>query len=179
LQDKGKAAFRVLGWTGILFLPLALPLAGIFPNLSRPEYLLASGVGVCGAILMVILAMAKRPRAALLVIVLLITSLVEIADIKVLPQLDTQISSRALAQELLRDNPTGENVGVYDIPRAWHYGLNFYLNRDLPEWTPDSGDLRWVAGSISTDFQFQERYQIVLDEIAEANKFQVCLYRRN
>lgn len=179
LQGDGKTALGILGWTGIFFLPLAIPIAGALPNIFRPEYTLATGVAFVGGVLTAIFAVTRRPRAALLAIVLLITADVEIANFKILPRLDSQISSRPLARELLKANPSGEDVGVYDIPRAWHYGLNFYLHRDLPEWTPGSAEPTWVAGNISSDTQFQLRYRILLDELAEANKFQVCLYRRN
>jgi hypothetical protein len=92
--------------------------------------------------------------------------------------LDSQISARPLARKILEANPSGEDVATYDIPRAWHYGLNFYLNRDLPEWTTDSKASEWVAGNIATDPQFQLRYDVQLDETARANRFQVCLYRK-
>jgi hypothetical protein len=149
------------------------------PDIFRPEYMLATVVAFGGGVLTAIFAVTKCPRAALLAIVLLITADVEIANFKILPRLDSQISSRPLARELLKASPSGEDVGVYDIPRAWRYGLNFYLHRDLPEWTPGSAEPAWVAGNISSDTQFQLRYRIMLDELAEANKFRVCLYRRN
>ena len=183
LDRNAKAALRVLGWTGVFFLPLAIPLylerAGGMSDVFRPEYFTGALAAFGCGVLTVILALAKRSRAAFLVVVVLITSVVEIVNIRIMTRMDSQISSRALARELLQASPSGDDVGVYDIPREWHYGLNFYLNRDLPEWTPDSKDTKWVAGSVATDPQFQVRYQIQLDEIAEANKFQVRLYRRN
>jgi len=172
----------VLGWTGVIFFPLAIPLsvelAGGTLDIFRPEYVLAGLVAFGCGLATVIFGMTKRPRAAFLLIVLLTTSLVEIANFKILPRLDRQISSRSLASKLLNASASSGDVATYDIPRAWHYGLNFYLNRDLPEWTPGSSEPRWVAGSIATDPGFQLRYDVQLDEIAEANGFQVCLYRR-
>ena len=182
MQANVKNTLRLLGWTGLFFFPLAIPLAiemtGGSLDMFRPEYVLPGLVAFGCGVITVLFALTKRPRAAFLAVVLLITSVVEIANFKILPRLDSQISSRPLARKLLEANPSGEDVATYDIPSAWQYGLNFYLNRDLPEWTPDSRDPQWVAGSIATDPQFQLRYEVQLDEIAQANRFQVCLYRR-
>jgi 4-amino-4-deoxy-L-arabinose transferase-like glycosyltransferase len=182
MQGNVKTTLRLLGWTGIFFFPLAIPLyvemTGGTLEMFRPEYFLPGLVAFGCGVVTVGLALAKRPREAFLALVLLITSTVEVAIIKILPRIDSQISSRPLARELLGANPPAEDVATYDIPRAWHYGLNFYLNRDLPEWTPGSREPQWVAGSIATDPQFQVHYEVQLDEIAEANRYQVCVYRR-
>ena len=182
MQGDAKPALRALGWTGVFFLPLAIPLSleitGGTLDIFRPEYVLAGLVAFGCGLATVLFAMMKRPRAAFVLVVLLITSTVEIANFKILPRLDRQISSRWLASELLNASPSSGDVATYDIPRAWHYGLNFYLQRDLPEWTPGSSEPRWVAGSIASDPGFQLHYDVQLDEIAEANGFRVCLYRR-
>jgi 4-amino-4-deoxy-L-arabinose transferase-like glycosyltransferase len=182
MQNNPKSVSRTLGWTGIFFFPLAIPLSvalrGNTLEIFRPEYFLPAVVAFGCGFMTVIFALMKRPRMAFLSVVLLITATVEIANFKILPLLDSQVSARALARELLRADPSGADVATYDIPRAWKYGLNFYLNRDLPEWTPDSKDSQWVVGSIATDPRFQARYEIQLNEISEANRFQVCLYRR-
>jgi hypothetical protein len=185
MQANVKTTLRLLGWTGLFFFPLAIPvvveMTGGTLAMFRPEYVLPALVAFGFGVAAVVLAMTKRPTAAFVSVVFLITMVVEIANFKVLPQLDRQISSRPLAREILAANPSGQDVATYDIPRAWHYGLNFYLNRDLPEWTPESPESKnkqWVAGNIATDPQFQLTYQVQLDEIARANRFQVCVYRK-
>jgi 4-amino-4-deoxy-L-arabinose transferase-like glycosyltransferase len=182
VHANAKIALRVLGWTGVFFLPLAIPLSvkltGGVQDIFRPEYVLPGLVAFGCGVVTVVFAMTHRPRAAFVVLALLITSLVGISNFTILPRIDSQISSRPLALELLHVTPYGGDVATYDIPRAWHYGLNFYLHRDLPEWTPNLGEPQWVAGSIATDPEFQLHYQIQLDVTAEANGFRVCLYRR-
>jgi hypothetical protein len=182
IDGKSQAALRVLGWTGIFFLPLAVPLslqmAGHSMDVFPHEYFLP-GVVIFGfGLLTVIFTLKKRPKEAFVFIVLLIACSVEIANFKILPGLDAAISSRPLARELLKVNPAGDDVGTYDIPRAWRYGLDFYLNRDLQEWTPASKGPKWVAGNISAEPEFESRYRVQLDEIAEANKFRICLYQK-
>ena len=182
IDGKTQAALRVLGWTGISFLPLAIPLSLQIAWHSMDgfpyEYLLL-GVAAFGfGLLTVIFTLKKRPREAFVFIVLLIACSIEIANFEILPGLDPVISSRPLARELLKVNPADDDIGTYDIPRAWRYGLDFYLDRDLPEWTTASKGPKWVAGNIAVDPQFENRYRVQLDEIAMANKFRVCLYQK-
>jgi hypothetical protein len=164
----------------MFFLPLAIPLSASLTGRSLdffpPQYVLPGIIAFSFGLLTAILALINRPKLALLTIVVLTASTVEIADFKVLPKLESQISARPLARELLKINPLGDEIATHNIPRAWRYGLDFYLNRDLPEWTPASKGPRWVAGNIAAEPEFTDHYRIQLDEIAEANKFRVCLY---
>jgi 4-amino-4-deoxy-L-arabinose transferase-like glycosyltransferase len=41
-----------------------------------------------------------------------------------------------------------ENASVYQVPRAQHYGLNFYLHRELPEWIPSQQNAGWIFTSL-------------------------------
>ncbi len=54
-----------------------------------------------------------------------------------LPDLDHIYFSRDAANFATSAYPAlaSENAFVYRIPRAHHYSLNFYLHRELPEWT--------------------------------------------
>ena len=51
-----------------------------------------------------------------------------------LPRLDPLISTRAMAQDAA-DVADGGPVHAYELHRAWHYGLEYYLGRQVPEWT--------------------------------------------
>jgi 4-amino-4-deoxy-L-arabinose transferase-like glycosyltransferase len=67
--------------------------------------------------------------------------------------MDSQLSARGVLTASNTDVQSlrAANVLVYDVPRAIHYGLNFYLRRDIPEWTPGSRGLvftSWKGQSI-------------------------------
>jgi 4-amino-4-deoxy-L-arabinose transferase-like glycosyltransferase len=179
VEGATKIGLRLAGWTGAFFLPFVIPLVGVgigvFPY---PQYTLTYAVAFVGGALTVGLAFTKRARAAFLVIVVLITSIVLIANLTVLPRMDAQISARPLAEQLLQANPEGGDIAIYDIPRPWHFGLNFYLGRELPQWAAGSGKPKWIIGSIWTDQQLGSRYKLQLDELCEDNLFRVCSFRR-
>ena len=50
------------------------------------------------------------------------------------PALDSHLTPRAAASAAERA-ADGRPVSVYQLHRAWHYGLNYYFQRELPEWT--------------------------------------------
>ena len=51
-----------------------------------------------------------------------------------LPRLDPLISTRAAAHDAA-ELADGGPVQAYALHRAWHYGLEYYLGRQVPEWT--------------------------------------------
>ena len=101
---------------------------------------IAGGIGVAS------LGLRHRPLAALLVTAILAAGLVESANRQVLPRLDPFLSPRTQARAALVRPEVRENVSVYRLHRAWHYGLNFYLQRELPEWTTTAAP----SGSVYT-----------------------------
>jgi len=146
---KTKSVLRVLGWTGGLFLLAAIPLAAAMIrgiNKMQAGYVPAESVVFLFGIVVVALVLKSRPREALLFVTLFVIVTVAIANFALLPGLDRRFSARPLAVKILKTDPSGGNVAVYRLPRAWEYGMNFYMNRDLPEWAPGSADPEWILG---------------------------------
>jgi 4-amino-4-deoxy-L-arabinose transferase-like glycosyltransferase len=54
-----------------------------------------------------------------------------------MPRLDPNISARVAAREALHA-ANGSTVLTYGLHRSWKYGLEYYLNRALPEWNSDT-----------------------------------------
>ena len=168
MASRTKSVLRVLGWTGGLFLLAALPLAGAMIrgiNKVQAGYVPVESAVFLFGILVVALVLKSRPREALLFVTLFAIVAVEIANFSLLPGLDSQFSARPLAAKILNTDPSGGNVAVYRLPRAWEYGMNFYLNRDLPEWTPGSSDPEWIlSGSFLPGGVLHSQYEFYVDE---------------
>jgi 4-amino-4-deoxy-L-arabinose transferase-like glycosyltransferase len=165
---KTKSVLRALGWTGGLFLLAVIPLATAIVrgvNKMPPGYVPVESVVFLIGIVIVALVLKSRPREALLFVALFATVTVAIANFDVLPGLNNQFSARPLAVKILKTDPSGGNVAVYRLPRAWEYGMNFYMNRDLPEWAPGSADPEWILGGrLLPAGMLHSTYEFYLDE---------------
>ena len=167
IQDKKRAALRALGWTGALLLLPSIPLSFEIRvrSLELSEYAVGSGVLVMFGIIIVFLSLRKFAAGALLALVLMVASTVEVANWMVLPRLNSQISARPLGQRLKAADPSGNDLATYELSRNWKYGLNFYFNRELPEWAPGSGEPKWILAGIPHRLLFS-RYEL---ETVEGN----------
>ena len=92
-------------------------------------------VGVAGGVAIGALALSRN-RGALLVSFFLITFFVELAGAIVLPALDPFLSAR-FHGNLLRHSHYPDRVFTFQMTRTWQYGLDFYLEREIPDWVPN------------------------------------------
>jgi 4-amino-4-deoxy-L-arabinose transferase-like glycosyltransferase len=166
MSIKTVAVHRALGWTGVLVL-----LTGILFSADLMERVVKGfphGQGSAACVFlpigigMLLFVGKSRPREAFFLVVLLVIAAVELANFTILPQLDGQISARHLAESILKTDPTGGNVALYQLPRSWQYGMNFYMNRDLPEWVPGSGEPEWILAN--RGFAPGSRYEVKGDD---------------
>ena len=146
----------------------AIPLAAAIirgVNKMPRGYVPAESVVFLFGIVVVALVLKSRPREALLSVALFAIVTVEIANFSLLPGLNSQYSARTLAAKILKTDPSGGNVAVYRLPRAWEYGMNFYMNRDLPEWAPGSSDPEWILGGrLLPGGMLHSGYEFYLDD---------------
>lgn len=77
----------------------------------------------------------RRDGKFLEVSLIVVALLVGTAGFAILPRLDPFVSARWHAQ-LLQNDRHLDRVFTYRLPRSWVFGLNFYLWRELPEWSP-------------------------------------------
>jgi 4-amino-4-deoxy-L-arabinose transferase-like glycosyltransferase len=91
-------------------------------------------IAIAGGILIAALAVLRN-RGALLLSFFLAVLCVELAGARVLPALDPFISAR-FHGELLRNHRYPNRVFTFHLNRSWQYGLNFYLGREIAEWSP-------------------------------------------
>ena len=62
--------------------------------------------------------------------------------------LDSVYSARSTSKAMARLDPDFNGVGAaaFQLSRGAHFGLNFYLHREIPEWSVDKSD-EWVFTS--------------------------------
>ena len=66
------------------------------------------------------------------------------------PSINRVASVRMIAQRLQSLGIKGEEMGVYRLPRTQSWGLGFYMDGELPEWSPP-GTPASVDYVVSTD----------------------------
>ena len=123
-----------------------------FAQLNSIWYFLAAAAA--GGAIVAVLGSTRRIAAALLVNAALIAFLLVAANLFVVPRIDPSLTSRATAKAFLAAEsgnsattvekiPAG-SLGSYKLDRSWQYGLEYYLDRQIPEWTPESGGSFWL-----------------------------------
>jgi 4-amino-4-deoxy-L-arabinose transferase-like glycosyltransferase len=174
LEVKAPASFLsslrcVLIAVGVTWIVMALSAVhwvNRLPTTARdvPEKMILqiSIIAISGGIAIVGLGF-RRGREALLLSFFLAALCVELAGARVLPALDPFISAR-FHGELLRNHRYPDRVFTFHVNRSWQYGLNFYLERELAEWSPDDVG----AALVLTTPQG-------LDEIRKANRVREAL----
>jgi 4-amino-4-deoxy-L-arabinose transferase-like glycosyltransferase len=121
-------------------------------------------IAIVGGLAITALGIARRSHALLLSLILA-ALLVEIAGAWVLPTLDPYLSARQHAGLLRNDRYPGR-IFTFHLPRSWSYDLAFYLDRQIPEWSPADPEPALV---LTTPDGFDEirrrgRFQGTLDE---------------
>jgi len=152
IEEKGPWARGLFAGIGATFVALAAS-AGHWLKRLPPESGLAGShrvlswivVALVGGLMIALLALLRWATTALLASALLVAALVEGTNRRVLPQLDAHLSPRTAARAAQAQ--PNETIAVYRVQRAWRYGLNFYLRRELPEWSPQSPRPGWVYTS--------------------------------
>jgi 4-amino-4-deoxy-L-arabinose transferase-like glycosyltransferase len=162
-EQGGKGSVWQTGAAGFVFLVFTAPLAR--PALETARVLHIANLRaiaavliltVAGGLCILALSLLKQPKAAFIGIVLLITVLVEIATVGILPQIDRLLSSRELAKTILSNGQSTPSVTAYKLPRAWNYGLNYYLGGEVREWTPASPRPDWIVTTPEAALEIQK-----------------------
>ena len=58
------------------------------------------------------------------------------ANLIFLPRVEGRFSARPFVR-LIQNDAFANRVFVFELPRAWDYGLHFYADRELPKWSPN------------------------------------------
>ena len=176
-----QGAFLALACTGValMLLAIAVPTFGTKnPYAFGKAPIVAAGVIFVSGTAVCILAFRKRTMMALGLAAVLVLGTVETANLVVLPKLDGLISYRQLAAKLQRNGVAEQSLAIYQVSRSLNYGLDYYLNRELPEWRPNQAQPEWILGLLPPEIQGTDQYQIADANPLDSRAGTVQLYRR-
>jgi 4-amino-4-deoxy-L-arabinose transferase-like glycosyltransferase len=151
-KESGSLSFIVLG-SGLTFpAGIALALAEwsharslgalLQANITR-GFEVALGVAIVCLVLIAGFLIRRHLGVAICGIACTAGILILLANRLILPEFDTVITARPAAVSAIRGyGIRPDEAFVYRIPRAYEYGLDYYFNADLSEWTAESTNAR-------------------------------------
>ena len=90
-------------------------------------------VAAVGGLIVIVAALLRRTRAGLTFSVVLVLFLLNLVYVSV-GKLDPQLSARSCARQIGVERAV--NTYSFKLQRSWQYQLNFYLHREIAEWSP-------------------------------------------
>ncbi len=140
---RRRALLACIGISWLLIgLAAAHTIGRINPGLAGLSRFLGGGAVMFGLFLIA----ASFYRTGQLVIplcILFVAAGLEIANLRLLPELDRFYSARPHA-DFMRNDLRPDRIFTYQLSRSWDYGLAFYFRRQLPEWSPHDPDAALV-----------------------------------
>ncbi|MGE0392455.1 MAG: phospholipid carrier-dependent glycosyltransferase [Vicinamibacterales bacterium] len=147
LESPGRARGPLAGVGATLLAvgaALALAARALVPELYAPAVealgvptwgvaIAATGVGIA------LLALRRRGWLALGLTATVMALLVVGVTTRIMPALDPLLTSRAAAAAAIRE-ARGGPIYEFGLERTMDFGLDYYLRRDVPEWSPEAGE---------------------------------------
>lgn len=93
----------------------------------------AAGAGI------VLLALRRRGFLAVGLTATVMAILVIGVTSRIMPSLDPLLTSRAAAAAAIRE-ARGGPIYEFGLERTMNFGLDYYLRRDVPQWSPEAGE---------------------------------------
>jgi 4-amino-4-deoxy-L-arabinose transferase-like glycosyltransferase len=150
--SPGDASSRTWPALVALSLPLLSLLAGYgfrqLPagsGLATPRaWLPLLVLAIAGGAACALLAWMKRRRAAIAGVAVLMAALAAGVAIGALPKLDPYLSAREAARSTQQQAQSTDYISILGTDRSLQFGLEYYLDRPLPEWTAAAPKPAWV-----------------------------------
>jgi 4-amino-4-deoxy-L-arabinose transferase-like glycosyltransferase len=167
------AGFAVLALTPVALMA-TLGLSIYF--LRKPEPLHPFAVSLCllsflAVSTALVFAFSRMHRATLVAGILAWVCFVGLTNHFAMSWLDPQVSARPVARSILRNPEISSGVKVFQVQRGRQYALNFYLNRELKEWSPSEAEDQYVVSSVRGILELREKripYELVDDSCMDA-----------
>jgi 4-amino-4-deoxy-L-arabinose transferase-like glycosyltransferase len=150
--DSDAASSRA--WVALL--GCSLPLLALFAGyglrrLPADSGLAAPGAWVptlalaaAGGVVCALLAWNRRGRIAIAGVATLTAALLLATATEALPRLDPYLSAREAARITKQQAQSTDSISVLGTDRSLQFGLEYYLDRSVPEWKASSPRPAWV-----------------------------------
>jgi 4-amino-4-deoxy-L-arabinose transferase-like glycosyltransferase len=119
-----------------------LPFESTLTGSKAPAVLMATAF--VGGLACISLALAGRLRSAFATAGMLMAVLLVGVNTAIIPKVDPLLSPRTAARATPLEAFDDPRLAILHVSRPWEYGLDFYLDRALPEWTPAMPAPSWV-----------------------------------
>jgi 4-amino-4-deoxy-L-arabinose transferase-like glycosyltransferase len=118
-------------------------------------YIVVAGLG---GLIIVVAALMRQTRAGLIFSVVLVLFLLNLVYVSI-SKLDPELSARSCARQIGVERAT--NTYSFKLQRSWQYQLNFYLHREIAEWSPAVGGEATVVTSEKNLQELERNAQVV------------------
>jgi 4-amino-4-deoxy-L-arabinose transferase-like glycosyltransferase len=114
-------------------------------GLAQPRALAeAVALLTAGGVACAVLALRRRERLGLALAALTTAAMIAVVNLRVIPAVDAYVSARAAALATPAEAREAPDMVAFQLDDPWEYGLEFYLAREVPRWTPDGDRPTWV-----------------------------------
>jgi 4-amino-4-deoxy-L-arabinose transferase-like glycosyltransferase len=134
LRSKHVLGRYVLGIIGALFFVSPGWILFSKAHVRGPLVSLYIMVAAVGGLIVIGAALVRQTRAGLSFSVMLMLFLLNLVYVS-LSKLDSQLSARSCARQIGVERTA--NTYAFKLQRSWQYQLNFYLHREIVEWSPN------------------------------------------
>ena len=127
------------------------------------DLMLLAAVLIAGGLAVACVSYLRRTLLLVAVASFVVAFAAGIAANHLLRAAGPDISAQAVAV-LARQEVDGASLVTYKLSRAWHYGLEFYLDRPLQIWTPQTPRPVWLVTTVEGVYDLRMHGQ-KLDEV--------------
>ena len=114
--------------------------------------------GGLGGLIIIVAALMRQTRAGLIFSVVLVLFLLNLVYVSI-SKLDPELSARGCARQIGVERAA--NTYSFKLQRSWQYQLNFYLHREIAQWSPAVGGEATVVTNEKNLQELERNAQII------------------
>jgi len=142
----------LVGIVAVKLMPFFEPGEGFLSQSPFAGVRLGIVIALVGGVLTAAFAAARKWNGAVCISACTILIFLLIANRMVMPGIDSLASVRPVAAALSRDYKVKpDEIAVYQLPRAYEYGLDYYFEKQLPELTSENTSASIIVFGVNSD----------------------------